>query len=195
MTTASVTAGALSNSGGAKICTVRKKTCTVSRIQQAISDLVYEQNPKKTWAFIADLFNLQERTAKNRLSNTASYSVEELQLLFQGDHGEAYLKAMMADAEPPWWKALRASIALSEARVLQAEAQQRVLSLDNAPLEQPIRRKIKRFADADRSLNKARAEKELAAGLLHQDAARALDSRVVEAKAVPAKRAYVGRGR
>lgn len=195
MTTASVTGAGLSNSGGANFCTTRKKTCTISRLQKAITELVYEHNPKKTWAFVADLFGLAERTAKNRLSNTACYTIEELQLLFQSENGAAYLDAMMADAEPAWWRAVRASIALSEARVLQDVARQRVLALDNAPLEQPIRRKIKRFADADRNLNSARAEKELATGFLHQDAARALDSRVVETKAAPAKRAYAGRGR
>lgn len=182
MTTASVTGAGLSNSRGAKICTNRTKTCTVSRLQEAITELLYEQNPKKTWALVADLFGLKERAAKNRLSNTASYTIEELQLLFQGDNGAAYLDAMMADAEPAWWKAVRASIALSEARVLQDVARQRVLALDNAPLEQPIRRKIKRFADADRALNSARAEKELATGFLHQDAARALDTRIVTAR-------------
>jgi hypothetical protein len=185
----------LSKIGGAETCTTRTKTCTVSRLQEAISELIYDHNPKKTWAFVADLFDLKERAAKHRLSNNSSYTIEELQLLFQGENGRAYLDAMMDGAEPAWWKAVRASIALSEARVLQAEAQQKVLSLDNAPLEQPTRRKIKRFVDADRNLNAARAEKELATGLLHQNAARAVDSRVAETKAAPAKRAYAGRGR
>lgn len=185
----------MSKMGGAKNCTVRTKTCTVSQLQAAISDLIQQHNPKKTWAFVADLFGLEERAAKYRLSNQARYTIDELQILFQSDNGAAYLDAMMADAEPAWWKAVRASIALSEARLLQAEAQQKVLSLDSAPLETPTRRKIKRFVDADRNLNAARAEKELATGLLHQNAARALDSRLAETKAAPAKRAYAGRGR
>lgn len=195
MRTASFEAADMSNLGSAKTCTIRTETCTVSRLQQAISELIYDQNPKKTWAFVADLFGLKERAAKHRLANNSSYTIEELQVLFQSENGAAYLDAMMADAEPTWWKAVRSSIALSEARVLQAEAQQRVLSLDSAPLEQPTRRKIKRFVDADRNLNATRAEKELATGFLHQNAARALDSVVAETKAAPAKRAYAGRGR
>jgi hypothetical protein len=195
MRTASATMDELSNSRGAETCTNRTKTCTVSRLQEAVSELIYKQNPKKTWAFVADLFDLKERAAKHRLSNNSSYTIEELQVLFHDENGAAYLKAMMADAEPAWWKGVRASIALSEARVLQAEAQQKVLSLDNAPLEQPTRRKIKRFVDADRNLNAARAEKELAAGLLHQNASRSLDCGLAETKTAPAKRAYAGRGR
>jgi hypothetical protein len=195
MRTASFEAADMSNLGGAETCTIRTKTCTVSRLQAAISDLIYNQNPKKTWAFVSDLFDLKERAAKHRLSNNSSYTIEELQILFQGKNGAAYLKAMMADAEPAWWKGVRASIALSEARVLQAEAQQRVLALDNAPLEQPTRRKIKRFVDADRNLNADRAEKELAAGFFHQNVARSLDRGVAETKAAPAKRAYAGRER
>jgi hypothetical protein len=195
MATASVTTVELSNSGGAKTCTDRSKTCTVSRLQAAISDLIYQHNPRKAWAFVADLFDLKERAAKNRLSNSASYTIEELQILFQSEDGRDYLDAMMDDAMPEWWRAVRASIELSDARRLQAQAQQKVLALDNGPLEQPTRRKMKRFLDADRTLNAARAEKELAAGLLHQNAARPLDRAVAQTQAAPAKRAYAGRGR
>lgn len=199
MAASSLAIAGLSKNGGAENCTDRTENRAVSALQEAISNLLRHQNPRKTWAFLAAKFGLKERAAKHRLANNSSYTIEELQFLFQSENGRAYLDAMMADAEPTWWKAVRASIQLSEARVLQEQARQAVLALDNAPLEQPTRRKIKRVIDADRSLNALRAEKELAAGFLHQNAAGVADRMVAQAQSAaartPALRAYAGRER
>ncbi len=121
-----------------------------------------------------DTFDLKERAAKHRLSNTVSYSIEELQELIQGEDGLAYLNALMAEATPRWWVNLQKSLKLSAARALQEEAQQAVLSLDAGPMDRSTRRKTKRFFDADRNLTAARAKEETHVGFLHQDHHRAL---------------------
>jgi len=170
------------NGGGAKICTDRKKTCTISRLQAAISDLIKLQNPVKTWAFVADLFGLSERSAKYRLSNEASYSIEELQALFQGEDGLAYLEAMMADSAPRWWKALQKEIALCKARAHQESARQLVLSMEVDDLDIRDRRRLKRFSDADKRLNAEAAQAETAAGFMVANAGSSLHSAMASAK-------------
>ncbi|MES2030879.1 MAG: hypothetical protein V4477_16990 [Pseudomonadota bacterium] len=196
MRTASVTTAALSNLGGAEIRTTRTETCTVSALQEAITELVYHFNPKKTWGFVAEAFGLKERAAKHRLANNSSYTIEELQVLFQGEQGLSYLEAMMADATPEWWMWTRQIMAQASKRRLAAEATQEALALE-AQLQPTAaaRRLTKGNADATKKLNSAFARKETALGFLRPDVDRALDSRVAETKAAPAKRAYAGRGR
>src|ERR1700722_5520640 len=112
------------NYGGAKICTPKQKNCTPSNLQVSITNLIKTKFPAgtKAWAYLMDTFDLKERAAKHRLSNTVSYSIEELQALIQGDDGLAYFEALMADAAPKWWVNLQKSLKLSAARVLQEEA-------------------------------------------------------------------------
>jgi len=181
MSSASTIGRGNANLGGAKNCTNRTKTCTVSRLQAAISDLIKAQNPNKTWAFVADLFGLRERAAKYRLANTASYSIEELQTLFQGENGLAYLEAMMADSAPRWWTALQKEIALCKARAHQDRARQLVMSMEVDDLDVRSRRQVKRFSDADRRLNVSAARAETAAGLLVADDTRAVHRTVAQA--------------
>jgi hypothetical protein len=165
---------ATANLRGAVSCTDFPRSCTVSNLQIAITDLIRSQNPRKTWAFVASMFGLKERAAKHRLANARAYTIEELQALIQSDNGLEYLEALMADATPRWWVNLQKSLKLSAARVLQEEAQQAVLSLDAGPMDQSTRRKTKRFFDADRNLTAARAKEEVAVGLLHQKHHRAM---------------------
>lgn len=199
MRAASFASAGLSNSGGVKICTDRTKTCTVSQLQASITEIIKLQKPNgtKAWAFIAGLFGLKERAAKYRLSNTASYTIEELQALIHGEDGYVYFEALMADAKPKWWSDFQETVTLCKARALQHSARQAVLSLDLEEMDVPTRRKTKRFFDADRNLTAARAKKETAVGILHQEHNRAvaggMAQAAVQAKAAP--RAYAGRGR
>ncbi|WP_398479256.1 hypothetical protein [Tardiphaga sp.] len=155
--------------GGAETCTVFPESCTVSPLQAALTDLIRAFNPQKTWTFVADLFGLRERSAKHRLSNSVNYTIEELQLLIQGEDGLAYLEALMAEAQPRWWLDLRKTIELSRIRGEQALLQQRAMALDNTPMARQDRRKMKRVIDADRNLSAARAEQETAVGILLQN--------------------------
>lgn len=185
--------------GGAETCTAFPDSCTVSPLQAALTDLIRAFNPQKTWTFVADLFGLKERSAKHRLSNSVNYTIEELQLLIQGEDGLAYLEALMAEAQPRWWRDLRKTIELSRIRGEQALLQQRAMALDNTPMARQDRRKMKRVIDADRNLSAARAEQETAVGLLLQNGDRAVAGSVapaaIKAKIPAAGMRAGGRGR
>jgi hypothetical protein len=183
MHTASFASAGLSNLGGADSRTDRTKTRTVSQIQAAITDLIKFQNPKKTWAVIAKAFGLKERAAKHRLSNGSSYTIEELQLLFQSENGLSYLNAMMADAEPEWWFWNKQVMAQAAKRRLAAEATQEALQLEaQLPPTAAARRLTKGNADATKKLNTAFARKETALGFLRPDSSRTADRPVAQAK-------------
>lgn len=196
MHTASVTSAGLSNFGGAENRTNRTETRTVSALQEAVTDLIYHFNPKKTWGFVAHAFGLKERAAKHRIANHSSYTIEELQVLFQSEHGLAYLEAMMDDATPEWWMWTRQIMAQASKRRLAAEATQEALALE-AQLQPTAaaRRLTKGNADATKKLNAAFVRKETALGFLRPDVDRALDGGMASSKAPPSKRAYAGRGR
>lgn len=155
---------------------------TISSIHEQITEIFQRAQPLKTWALIAETLGLKEHAAKHRAANHRDYSVEELQILLQGDGGAEVLELLMAEATPKWWVALHASLKLSQARVAQAEWQQTILSLDNAPLDPPTRRKLKKVHNADRAINAVRAAKELATGFLHQNVSRPLAGAVAEAR-------------
>jgi hypothetical protein len=170
MPRASITMANCANSGGAKTCTIQPEICTVSEIQTAITDLIRLQNPHKAWAFICDMFGVKERAAKHRLANTSSYTIEELQILLQGEHGLAYLNALMADAEPEWWFWTKQVMAQAAKRRLAAEATQEALQLEaQLPPTAAARRLTKSGADATKKLNTAFARKETALGFLRPD--------------------------
>jgi hypothetical protein len=184
MSTASCAAQALANLRGAETCTTWTETRTPSILQQAISDLLKLQNPRKTWAFIGDLFGLKERAAKHRLANASSYTIEELQALFQSEHGLSYLTAMMDDAEPEWWFWAKQVMAQAAKRRLAAEATQEALQLEaQLPPTAAARRFTKGSADASHKLSSAFARKETALGFLRPDAVRPVDRAVAQAKA------------
>ena len=183
MAATSLATASLANLGGAEICTIRTKTCTPSALQIAISDLLRFQFPKKTWAVIADAFDLKERAAKHRLSNTTSYTIEELQALFQSEDGRAYLDAIMADATPAWWVWWKQIAAQAEKRRIAAEATQEALQLEaQLPPTAAARRLTKGSADASKKLSIAFARKETALGLLRPDAGGAVPRAVAQAK-------------
>jgi hypothetical protein len=182
---ASFASAALSNLGGAETRTIQTETCIASPLQLAISELLKLQNPRKTWAFIGDLFGLKERAAKHRLSaeNPSSYTIEELQILFQSEDGLSYLTAMMADAEPQWWFWMKQVMAQSAKRRLAAEATQEALQIEaQLPPTAAARRLTKGSADASHKLSTAFARKETALGFLRPDAVRPVDRAVAQAK-------------
>lgn len=157
------------------------ETDTFSWIHGALTDFFTGLKPKKTWTLIADVLGLKEHAAKHRAGNQRDYSIEELMVLLHSESGDEIFEMLMADAEPAWWRALRVNLNLSKALAAQAQWQQTVLSLDTTPLDQSSRRKVKKVINADRAFNAVRAEKEVAAGFLHQNIDRAVDRGVVAA--------------
>ena len=129
--------------GGAETCTVWQKSCTVSPLQAAITDIIKRKKPAgtKAWAFLCDLFGIKERSAKSRLSNSVSYTIEELQALIHGDDGLEYFEALMADAEPEWWRWTRWAIEQGSLKRLAVEATQKSLELESQLPITPARRK------------------------------------------------------
>lgn len=169
------------NLGGAKTRTIYPETCTASALQSAITNLIKFQNPHKTWAFVASMFGLKERAAKHRLANNSSYTIEELQALFQSEHGLSYLQTMMDDAEPEWWFWAKQVMAQAAKRRLAAEATQEALQLEaQLPPTAAARRLTKGNADATKNLNSALARKETALGFLRPQLDRAVDRPVAQ---------------
>ena len=186
----------IAKSGPLRNCYEISNTATFPSIHKAITALFESLKPKKTWALIAETLDLKEHTAKHRAANHTNYSVEEIQVLLQGDNGEEVLNLLMADAMPDWWRELRKTLELTRIRGEQAQLQQRALAIDNTPMARQDRRKMKRFIDADRTLSATRAEQETAAGLLLQNRNSVVAGAVAEAgrkiQAAGVTRAAVG---
>ncbi len=151
------------------------ETDTGPSIHEQVTNWFKSLQPLKTWGLIAEVLGLKEHAAKHRAANHRGYSVEEIRILLHSDEGDQILEMLMAEAEPAWWRALRINLNLSKAVAAQAQWTQSVMALDAAPMDRPTRSKMKKVIDADRAFNRARTQKELAAGLLHQDADRAKD--------------------
>lgn len=148
-------AGGAPNSRSANSVPVLHGSCTVSPLQAAISDLIRARNPRKTWAYLADVLGLTERAAKSRLAGSRSYTVEELQTLLQSEDGMDVLVKLMADAQPKWWWWAQQVIAVAKIKARRAEDAQELLRLETSAPEAGARRRIKGALDASRSVQAA----------------------------------------
>jgi hypothetical protein len=167
---------------------------SVSALHETITDYMKMRFPRKTWGFLANLIGSTERVAKHRLSNARSYTIDELQMMLQSEDGFEVLQILMEGSKPKWWWWAQRVIATAERRRQAAELDQEILLLETSrPPDVHGRRRIKGDLDARTIQNKKFAEAETALGFLHQDAARAPDRAVAQAKVAP--RAYAGRGR
>lgn len=189
MPRASITMANCANSGGAETGIDFSVLGIGLSVNGAVNALLKIKEPRKTWGFLCDLLfrtkriEMTERVAKHRLAETRDYSCEELRALLQTDHGYELLELLMEQSKPRWWSMLEQTMALARARHHQELARQEVLSLESAPLEIPSRRKAKRIADADRTLNSTRSRQETTLGFLLADAGRPVHRAVARAKA------------
>lgn len=167
------------NSGNGRSCTTFPETCTIS---YQISALLRTLYPRKTWSVVAGLLGLSERAAKYRMSATRPYTIDELQTLLQSEDGQEVIKLLMADSAPKWWVALKKQITLCEARAQQEAARQLVLSMEVNDLDLRDRRRLKRFANADKRLNADAAQAETATGLLVANVGRSVHSAMAQAQ-------------
>ena len=189
MREASLNAAIPANNRGAASYNDSAVTCTISEIFRS-------KYPNKTWAFLASCIGLQERAAKHRLSATRPYTVSELRTLLRSEDGLEFLEALMEGAEPKWWWWGKQVMTVASIKRRRAEDEQEILKLEtSAPAETGARRRIKGALDANRRVNSAVDRTETALGFLAPNADRAVARAVAPAKAVPAKRAYAGRGR
>ena len=177
---------------GGETCTSSSDKCAVS---QSISDLFRLIYPAKTWSVIGNLLGLSERSAKYRVAAVRPYTVEELRTILRGEDGVEFYEMLMEGSTSEAWKYLSKEIRLSRARRKQAEAAQEVLAIEDGPADPRTRRQLRKYADADRRLNSAFAEKETAVGFSRPDFPRGLDRSMAETQKAPPKRAYAGRSR
>jgi hypothetical protein len=179
MSAASTIARGNANSGGAKTCTDLPETCTVSSLQTALTNLIRAKNPNKTWAFVADLFGLKERAAKHRLANARAYTIEELQVLLQGEDGLSYLEILMADAEPVWWTWTKWVAQQAHLERVAADALQQRMQLESQmPMSTPRLKDSRNVKNMRSNFSKAKA----ALGILHPDSNSPVDRAVAQAK-------------
>jgi hypothetical protein len=167
-------AGNTPNSRGAGIRTGFPRSRTISPLQAAISSLLRDKNPRKTWGFLADAFGLRERQCKARLSGETCYTIEELQALLQSEDGLDFLVAVMADATPTWWKWALKVMAIASVRRRQDADQQLLMSLERGAAEQSARRRIQGALNADRQVSEALKRAETALGFQEPDEDRAV---------------------
>jgi hypothetical protein len=147
------------NLRGAVLCTDNAVSCT-------ISELFRSKYPVKTWSFVAEMFGLQERTAKHRLAGSRVYTVGELQALLHSEDGLDFLVAVMGDAKPTWWRWITKVMTLAAVRRRQAEDAQEILKLETSgDADVGARRRIKGALNADKRISAAVARAETTLGL------------------------------
>lgn len=165
MTTTSVDARDFANKVGGGSCTENHASCTVAAVNFAITEVLKIKFPLKTWAHLASILGLQERSAKYRLANTRAYTSDELQALLHSEDGLDFLVAVMGDAQPAWWRWLTKVMTLAAVRRRQAEDAQEILKLETAgDADVGSRRRIKGALHAGQRISAAVARAETSLG-------------------------------
>ena len=109
---------------------------------------LFPQHTRKT---LARLLGVSDGAAHKKLTGERAFSAAELAALIRSEHGLDFLVALMADAEPAWWRRAKAYFAAIDAQRMQRTA----------------RRKLREAIDADADLSAAIGR---ADALLVQDA-------------------------
>lgn len=186
--------GAGTNSGGANVGTGFSALGSRSPLSVTLSDLLKSKFPRKTWAHLADFLDCGERVAKHRLSNTRSFTVDELQALLHSEEGLDFLVAVMADARPRWWVWALKVMKLADLRRTQHETQQEALRLESEMgAEVGSRRRIRNALHANASLSASLARAETTLGIQRADLDRRADH-APSAVGRPAHRAVAAKG-
>ncbi|WP_157043617.1 hypothetical protein [Nitrobacter hamburgensis] len=181
--------------GSDRLGNVFPSLSTISPLQAAITNVFKVKQPHKTWALIANTLKVSERTAKHRVANARAYTVEELQVILQGENGLEFLNVLMADAEPRWWWWAKRVMAIAARRRQAAEIDQEILKLETSPLaEAGARRRIKGDIDASKNVGAKLARAETALGFLAPNTDRAGRGAMAPTKAQTV-RTVGGRGR
>jgi hypothetical protein len=83
-------------------------------------------SPTKPWAVLMKALGLTARTAKHRTDGDRKFSTGELALLLRSEDGFKFLVAVMADAQPTWWRVCRPLMEVAETQKMQAAARRRL---------------------------------------------------------------------
>src|SRR3990167_7690945 len=106
--------------------------------------------PRKTAAEMAIRAQVSSRSAENWLARKGDPNAEAFCALLHSEEGFEFLIAAMADAEPAWWRLIRALSDAAQAQKLQAVARRR------------LRRAVRGALDADQEITAAIARAEAA---------------------------------
>lgn len=159
--------GRVANLGGAGTCT---ELTQPRHLNFAIAETLRRVSPRKTWGYLCSLTGLSERSAKYRMSGEREFTADELAALIRSEDGFEFLTALMADAQPAWWRTVRRAFALGDLRRQQ----------------QKIREAIDEVEATDRAL--ARAETALASlRVQDEDFARPMADALAAAGRVPTR--------
>jgi hypothetical protein len=82
--------------------------------------------PRKTAAELAEITGASVRTAERWLAGDRALSTAALAALIRSEHGLNFLVALMAGAEPAWWRRVNAYFAAIDAQRLQRAARRRL---------------------------------------------------------------------
>lgn len=155
------------------------KNPAMGAAQLAVVQCVKAIFPRKTWAWLATLIDVPERTAKHRIAGTREFSVDELRALLRSEHGLEILSALMEGADSKWWRQFRVMMKAVSARMVRAR----------------IARELSEAIDADRDLSAAINRAEAALSFSdeefnrpHVDALRAMSRVPHRAVASPGRR-------
>lgn len=86
--------------------------------------------PAKTAANMASLTGLQMRACEYFLSRKTSLSSDAVVAFLQSEEGLIALEALMGDARPEWWKALKRAIEIEKIKAEKAALQKRLDALE-----------------------------------------------------------------
>ena len=93
---------------------------------------LFPQHTRKT---LARLLGISDGAAHKKLSGERAFSTAELAALIRSEHGLDFLVALMADAEPAWWRRVKAYFAAIDAQRLQRAARRRLREAIDADTE------------------------------------------------------------
>lgn len=97
----------------------------MGRTLLAVNALLRKKFGIKTWASVALLLKIEERTARHRLAGTRQYDFADVVNLLRSNDGFDFLKVLMGDAKrwPAWFKIMVAQIKQAKAMTDIAQAQ------------------------------------------------------------------------
>lgn len=134
MSATSVTLGAKANGGGG---VVTYRPTQESGLVQRLMQKAHELWPIKATHGLAASSNTSPRSVERWSQGKGGISAEALANLIRSDHGFQFLTAIMADAQPKWWRVCAALMDANDAQRLQMQARRR------------LRRVIRGALDAD----------------------------------------------
>lgn len=133
--------------------------------------------PDDTVKSLARVLGIPFDTANNKVHGRRNFSADELAVLLRTDDGFEFLTAIMADAQPQWWRLVSGYMQVRDVQRLQAEAR--------AKLRRAVRDAINADTDLTAAIARADAFSDTDFHQPHADALRTM-ARVPDLSMAPA---------